>query len=861
MPTARTFSGGSSALEEQLRREVTFRRAIEDSMLAGVSAVDLEGTQVYMNSAFASMLGWPAEELVGAKPPFVYWPPEEIGRIQQAFDQTLRGEAPPRGFDLRFQRRGGERFDALVLISALHEEGRTSGWLACVYDVGERRQAERRLRGDEERLRLALEAGRLGAWEWDLRDGGVVWSPELEAIHGLAPGAFEGTFEAFQRDMHPDDRERVLGEIRQVVHEGRPEYRVEYQIVRPDGQVRWLEASGRLVKGPNGSAERMLGVCSDATERKRNERRYHLLAEASGILAGSLDHTETLRSLARLAVPALADWCTVHVRDEDDALRLAEVAHRDPRKVALAFDVERRWPQPPDAPLGLPLVVRTGRPLLRERIAPDRLAEATQGEEHLRLLKDLDLRSSMIVPLRARGQVIGALTLVTTAESCRRYGPEDLDLAEALATRAAIALDHARLYRETEIARAAAERAAKRLRILAGASDRLASSLDYETVLRELATYCTSTVADYCITYSLEPDGSIRRVGLSHAHPEKRPWVMDLVRAGPPTLRDHFGVGLVMRTGEPFVVSEISEEILAHATQNEEHLAVLRRLGPRSSIVAPLRTGGRTIGGLTLAATDDSGRRYGEDDLVLAQELANRAALLVNNARLYGEAQDAVKARDDMMAVVSHDLKNPLQTVLLGCELLRQEESAAATRVDAIRRAADQMDRLVRDLLDVTRLEGGQLSLEQEVVDVRSLLDEALTLHRPLADEKDTALELQAPAALPAVRGDRHRLLQVLSNLIGNAVKFVPPAGRIILSAEATATEVRVAVSDTGPGIPPDQLPHVFDRFWRADRRGGGGTGLGLAIAKAVVETHGGRIEARSEPGHGATFVFWLPTC
>ena len=697
-------------------------------MLAGVAAVDSEGAQTYVNSAFAAMVGWSKEELIGARPPYLYWPEEEIPAIQAAFATTLRGEAPAQGFELRFRHRSGERIDVQVLISPLEEGRRDAGWVACTYDV---------------------------------------------------------------------------------------------------------------------------------TERKRSQLRQRLLAEASSLLATVHDPEATVRGLARLAVPALADWCVVHRRDDRGEIVLAEVAHADPERVELAWELEHRWPLPPDAAVGWPEAVRSGRALLQSELGTGRLAAVAQSPEHLEALQRLGLRSTMVVPLRARGATLGALTLVA-AESGRHYGEGDLAVAQELATRAALALDNARLLRQAEQARAAAETSAARLRTLAGASDALASILDYEDALERLAVFCTQTMADYCITYSLEGE-TVRRVGLSHADPHKRSWVADLDLAGPPALDDTYGAGLVLRTGEPILAPEVSLEMLRGAARSDAYLRALVRLAPRSSIVVPLLARDRRVGAIALAATEDSGRGYGPDDLVLVQELADRAALQVDNARLLGEAQRAVRARDEMLAVVSHDLRTPLQTVLLGCEVLRGQAPVSPDAVEGIGRAARRMDRLVSDLLDVALIEGSGLALDRVPLDVGSLLGEVVDLYRALAEEKRLHLEVLAAAELPTVAADRERLLQALANLVGNAVKFVHAGGTVEIVAESTAGELVLSVRDDGPGISADQLPHVFERFWRTHRRDGGGTGLGLTIAAAVAEAHGGRLEVESVPGRGAIFRLRLP--
>ncbi len=840
----------------ELRREIAFRRAIEQSVLAGITVVDANGVQTYVNRAFSELVGFAPEELVGAAPPYRYWPPEERARIEEAFRATVRGDASEGGFELRFCRSDGQRFDALVLVSELRDTaGEVSAWVGVTFDITDRKRMEQSLRDSEGRLRLAHAVGRMGTWEWRIDEGVVVWSPELEAIFGLEPATFEGTFEAFARGVHEGDRARVLAAIERAARDPSIELHGEYRGLRPDGRVLWLESRGRRVDGPS---RRMVGVCSDVTERRRLEDRRRLLADASAVLSATLDPDETLRNAARVTVPRLADLCVVHLLDERGELRLVEVAHADPAKAALAREHESRWPTDRDAPVGAPRAIRERRGILQPRIPRERLALAAQSEEHLRTIEALAPRSSIVVPLEARGRVLGAITLVTT-DSGRELDEADLELAKDLADRAALAMDNARLFAEAERARVQAEVSAQRLRVLAAATDAMASALDDDAALSALADVAVESLADYCVTYAYEPDGTIRRVGLAHRDPEKRRLVEDLVRAGAPHVDDEYGAGRAIRTGEPIFAPEIPEDLFARATQNEAHRAVLRMLSPRSSIVVPLTARGRTLGAVAFTATDDSGRRYGEDDLVLANALASRAAMLVDNARLYREAQSAVRARDEMVAAVSHDLRSPLQVILNAAELASEDRRASADALAMIVRAADQMKRFVHGLLDIARIRAGRVALELSGVDVAALVEEAVSLNAPIAEEKSVTLAFRVDEALPAVRADANGLRQVLANLIGNAVKFVAEGGHVRVVARSDERHVRVAVTDDGPGIAPAQLPHVFDRFWQAESAGGRGAGLGLAIAKGIVDAHGGEIRVESELGRGTTFEILLP--
>ncbi|MGW8369571.1 MAG: GAF domain-containing sensor histidine kinase [Gammaproteobacteria bacterium] len=285
-------------------------------------------------------------------------------------------------------------------------------------------------------------------------------------------------------------------------------------------------------------------------------------------------------------------------------------------------------------------------------------------------------------------------------------------------------------------------------------------------------------------------------------------------------------------------------------------------LAPRSVLIVPLKARGRILGAIALGATDDSGRQFGEEDLNIATELANRAALLVDNARLYAEATAAVRARDDLMAVVSHDLRDPLQAITAATELLSRERGGDSREsIHTIGVASAQMQSLIEDLLDVTRIESGRLTIEKKRVDLRHLAARMRTLFQSQADAKRVRFRCSVSEDVPVVMADDRRVEQVLSNLIGNALKSVDAGGAIELGAEPVDGAVRVFVADDGRGIAAHDLDRIFDRFWRQDQTQGMGAGLGLTVAKGIIEAHGSTIEVTSTLGAGSRFSFALPPC
>ena len=458
-----------------------------------------------------------------------------------------------------------------------------------------------------------------------------------------------------------------------------------------------------------------------------------------------------------------------------------------------------------------------------------------------------------VVALTGHGDELVAAELIKSGAvdylSKNRMSPERL----AQAIRNALRVDAA----ETE-----ARRAMRKLQVLAETSSALSVSLDLNVTLTNLAQLMVRSMCDYCLIYLSRPDGSIDRGGSAHRKPELEPVVARLLESYMPALGDeHSYIAQVLESGEPILVQEIPVEIFDFPSFSEEARSALRELDPKSLLVVPLIARQRSFGALALVCQSGD---LDQEDLTLASQVASRAAIAADNAMLYQEAQDAIRARDDVVAVVSHDLRNPLNVIYNGATLvldLPLEPADQRKQLEAIRRSADQMNRLIEDLLDVTRLEAGSFSIETSLQSAGSLIGEACELIRPIAERKRINLDCRAPDELPKLRVDRERILQVLGNLLGNALKFTPDDGTVVVDAQVERNAVRFSVQDSGPGIPPDDLAFLFDRFYQVQRSGRSrqGSGLGLAIAKGIVEAHGGRIWADSTVGAGTTLHFTIP--
>ena len=414
------------------------------------------------------------------------------------------------------------------------------------------------------------------------------------------------------------------------------------------------------------------------------------------------------------------------------------------------------------------------------------------------------------------------------------------------------------------------ERRAEELRrsFIAKATAELASSLDYKHTLATVARLAVPTIADWCAVDIAAEDG-LERLAVEHVDPEKVRLVFDIQRRYPPDRNSPSGTYQVLRTGEPTFISDIPDAMLVAAARDEEHLALIRKLELHSYLAVPLKVNQRVLGVLTLAMAE-SARRYGPRDLEVATQLADRAALAVGQARLFEdtlhartEAERANRAKDEFLAMLGHELRNPLAPILTALELMKTRAPTVLERERAVlERQVKHLVTLVDDLLDVSRIARGKVELAKERVDLADTVGKALELAGPVLAERQHEIIREVAEGLVVV-GDSVRLSQVLANLLTNAAKYTPAGGRIEVLGERRGAEVLLRVRDNGVGIAPDLLPRVFDLFVQGGQsldRAQGGLGLGLAIVRSVVELHGGKVFADSAgPGQGSEFRIVLP--
>jgi PAS domain S-box-containing protein len=466
--------------------------------------------------------------------------------------------------------------------------------------------------------------------------------------------------------------------------------------------------------------------------------------------------------------------------------------------------------------------------------------------------------------IRADGTTLPAEAIASDVQFCGQDAVQvvlrDITIREKEAQR-----ERALIHEQA--ARAAAEAAERRARFLAEAGTILASSLDYRTTLRSVARLAIGTLADSCIVYIVESDGNLERLEVAHADPQRERILWELLTRDPPNPGAPASpIARVLRTGEPEIVAEISEDWVREGCDDAELLALCQRVRVASLMALPLVVRGEVLGAISLG-TLTPGRQYGAEDLALARELASRAALAIDHARLYHEARQLSRAKSEFMAVMSHELRTPLTAITTYAELLREGVLGPIVEtqeqpLDLIHSNAMHLARLIDEVLTYTRTEAGRLEIGRERIEVGALTAELIEWVRPTATAKGISMALNPVRGVAEVETDSTRLRQIVVNLLTNAVRFTE-AGTIDVTVETLDDNVWIRVADTGIGIAAEHHAKVFEPFWQVDgslTRRVGGSGLGLSVVQRLSQLLGGGVSVESELGRGSTFSVWLPT-
>jgi PAS domain S-box-containing protein len=790
--------------EEQARRWAEVFEHVQWGVVLGDAET---GKLLTMNPAYARMHGFEIEELAGRPIADVY-----ASEAREALAEQLRVtlEQGHSAFKSLHVRRDGSVFPVAVESTAIKDEdGRVLYLAAHVRDITERERMEEELRRSEENYRSLLENANDIIYSHDLAGNYLNINRAGSEITGYTREEILGGLNIAQV-VAPEHLEVAKAMTMQKLQEPSPTvYAVD--IITRDGRRLTLEVSTRI-SYRDGVPVAVEGIARDVTERKRAEAEIQRSKKQIEII---------LQGVAESIIAQDTEGRLIYANDMaartlgfESAEELRDVPTREVLRRFEVFDED-------GAPF--PHELLPGRIALKEGRSASafmRYRYRSTGDERWSSVKATPVFDE-------EGRVRFAISIFHDVTEGRRAEESQKFLAEAGGV--------------------------------------ITSSLDYETTLASVARMAVPVLADWCTVDVLEEDGTLKRLAVTHVDPKKVEWAYELQERYPPDMNAERGVPQVLRTGKSELYPEIADEMLAAAAVDEEHLKIMREIGFTSAIIAPLVAQGRTLGVITFISAE-SGRRYGREELALAENLAHRAGIAVDNARLYRKAQEANRLKDEFLATVSHELRTPLTAILGWASMLRKTEfdrQTAQSALETIERNARAQSQIIEDLLDVSRIVTGKLRLDVRQVEPASFIDAAVESVRPAAEAKGVRLSKALDTGPVALSGDPARLQQVTWNLLTNAIKFTPRGGRVEVRLARVSSNVEMTVSDTGAGIKPEFLPYVFDRFRQADSsttRRHGGLGLGLSIVRHLVELHGGTVRAESAgEGQGSTFTVTLP--
>jgi PAS domain S-box-containing protein len=566
--------------------------------------------------------------------------------------------------------------------------------------------------------------------------------------------------------------------------------------------------------------------------------------------------TESARADAEAAAESLGRLAAI-VRDSSDAIISKTL---DGTITSWNRAAEAMYGYAADEVIGKPIAIIVPPELHDDEmkiLSRLRSGEHIEHYETVRVRKDgsrFDV-SLAVSPIRnARGDIVAASKV-----------------ARDITARTQLELERRGLLEREQRARAAAEAARRSAEFLADAAALLSSSLDYQTTLTRVTHAMVPELADLAAIDMRADDGSIQRLATAHVEPGQEERVRDN--------RNRHGyspdgpIATAMRTGVSQLMPDVADAHLVKMANDPEQLEVFRALGIVSGLFVPLRVRGQVLGVMTLIATTRSGRHYAREDQARVEDLAQRAAVAIDNAQLYraaeqarAAAESANRTKDQFLATVSHELRTPLNSILGWARMIENgdlDPDGVARAARTIVRSASSQAQLIDDLLDLSRVAAGRMRLEVAPCRLGAIVEQAVEVVRPSAEAKRIALSTAPDPGAGAVLGDPERLKQVVLNLLVNAIKFTPRGGRVAIGVRETSRDAELTVADNGEGIAPAVLPHVFEQFRQEDAsttRAHGGLGLGLTLVKHLIELHGGRVDAQSPgKGQGSTFTVILP--
>ncbi len=618
--------------------------------------------------------------------------------------------------------------------------------------------------------------------------------------------------------------------------------RLEMTALRADGSTFPVELT--VTRAPTANPPIFTGYLREITRQKTAERRRQARLAVTQALAQAVTTTAALPNVLA-AIGNNVGWQAGVLWSVDrgaQRLRCVEVWHDPALDIAEFESLTREMTFALN--VGLPgKVWASARPAWSEDLSLDKAFPRVEAAIRV------GLHSGFGFPIFSEGNVVGVIEFFNA-----EIHEPDADLLE---TAQAIGAQLGQMLER--------RRAEESIQFLVAASNELASLADRQSTAERLARLTVPALCDWCVVYLVREDRSIERAAVVHVDPEKERLLSELRTKHTLDWNSASPVIETLRSGKREVQAIVTDALLTSAASSPEHLDLLRSLHPRSQLVVPLNIRGKTIGALGLMISE-SDRKYTAADATVAEELARRAAVAIENAELYQQLREADQRKDEFLAMLSHELRNPLAPMRSALELLsaRADQETLEWARQLMQRQVKHIVRLVDDLLDVSRIMRGKVQLRKESVDVLAAANQAIEEARPVIDSQEQQLSVSLPPEPVWVDADPTRLAQIISNLLTNAAKYTDKGGRLSLTVQPNGKEVAIHVRDTGMGIAPEMLSKIFDLFTQVDQsldRSRGGLGIGLALVRSLVELHQGTVSAYSAGlGHGSEFVVRLPT-
>jgi PAS domain S-box-containing protein len=783
--------------EERLRLLESVAVTANDAiMITEAEPIEEPGPRIiYVNEAFTRMTGYTQEEVLGKTPRILQGSKSDRTQLDK-FRSALKQWQPTVAELINYRKDGSEFWVEISTVPVANAEGWYTHWVAVERDITDRKLAEDALRLSDQILQQIPDAVLLT----DLNLNIQKWTGKAEELFGYTAQEAIGTNVTFlmRSDIIATMTERVLRIIQET-----GTFCGEMICRRKDGSEVPIEATAKALYDATGNLVGFLSINRDITERKRAEKQKEqligeqaarleaefqglksaFLAQASTVLASSLDYEITLAHVAKLAVPFIADWCAVDILEKNQTIRRVAIAHLDPAKVELAWELNRRYPERLNAATGLASILRTGESAIATEIVDSDLVAIAQDAQHLQSLRELRLKSCTGVPLVARGRTLGAITFAT-AESGRRYSSDELSLMEDLASRAAMAVDNAQLYRDTQEARSIAEETAKRTASLQSLTASLSEALSLTQVGEVVVNQALAALNAHAGFIALlnDRDQTLELVNtIGYSQEQLKTWNRFPLTAEVP-IADAVKTNKAIFLESREVMAERYPQLTTQYTDSPHH----------SWAAIPLSVDGHTLGGIGFSFLN--AQTLTPEDCAFMQALAQQCAQAIERARAYAaerqaraESEAANRMKDEFLATLSHELRTPLNAMLGWTQLLRTrtfDPVKMAQALETIDRNTKSLAALIEDILDVSGIMMGKLHLYVAPCELISVIEAAIETIRPAAEAKLIQIECCLDASAELVWGDTNRLQQVVWNLLSNAVKFTPKGGRVEIRLE-----------------------------------------------------------------------------